>query len=238
MIGRFLLTPKQVFVEGNIYANRSSLILDWLLCVGIERKAFSIREVAREIGVSIGLVQKILAALALQGVLKTSGLRTAKRFSLQRPLLLLNGWINQYHIVKKCKLWTYRSHLGNRAELLEALKQTGLQKKVVLALHSATEMHKCKCTNLSTTELYLMDPSLRPKVEKALQLEHQEHGYEVLLIEPYYTGLLARTGTSDMPLRVSSPLLTFLDLFHFPLRGREQAEYMAQKIPELRRIQR
>ena len=69
MIGRFLLASKQkqVFVEGNVYANRSSLILSWLLCIGLERKAFSIREVAREVGVSIGLVQKTLATLTMQG---------------------------------------------------------------------------------------------------------------------------------------------------------------------------
>ena len=116
---------------------------------------------------------------------------------------------------------------------MEALKQSELQGQIVFALHSAAELHGCKCTNLNTTEMYLMDSSSRTKIEKALQLEHQEHGYEVLLIEPYYTALLERTDTL---FRASSPLLTFLDLFHFPLRGREQAEGMVQKIPELRRI--
>jgi hypothetical protein len=37
-------------------------------------------------------------------------------------------------------------------------------------------------------------------------------------------------------MRISPPLLTFLDLYHFPLRGQEQAEFMAQRIPELKRI--
>jgi hypothetical protein len=37
-------------------------------------------------------------------------------------------------------------------------------------------------------------------------------------------------------LRFSPALLTFLDLYNFPLRGQEQAEFMAERIPELKRI--
>ena len=42
------------------------------------------------------------------------------------------------------------------------------------------------------------------------------------------------TGRED--LMIAPPILTFLDLFHFPLRGQEQAEFMAERIPELKRI--
>ena len=47
-----------------------------------------------------------------------------------------------------------------------------------------------KNTNLKDLELYVLDPSVRAKLENALQLEPQERGYEVLLIEPYYESLL------------------------------------------------
>jgi len=131
---------------------------------------------------------------------------------------------------------TYHSGFQDKAELLEALKKSKLNNKVALALHSAAEVHGYKNTNLSTLELYVIDPLVRPRLEKKLLLEPQEKGYEVLLIEPYYKSLLKNTCDSSLDINVSSPILTFLDLYHFPLRGQEQAEFMAERLPELKRI--
>ena len=129
--------------------------------------------------------------------------------------------------MKKCKLRTYRSGFQEKEELHQT---------VALALHSSAEAHGCKNTNLNTLELYLLDPAARSEPENALQLEPQERGYEVLLIEPYYKSLLNLSIGSGKNVRNCSALLTFLDLFHLPLRGQEQAEFMAERIPELKRI--
>ncbi|HSX13396.1 MAG TPA: type IV toxin-antitoxin system AbiEi family antitoxin [Chlamydiales bacterium] len=234
MKGQFLISSHTAPLESNIYADKSALVLDWLLRVAIGKTEFSLREVAKETGVSIGLVQKVLGALAFKGILQTEGVRTAKKFSFKKPRLLLNNWLEHYSIVKKCKMKTYRSAFQGKGELLEALKKANLNQKVALALHSAAEAHGCKNTNLSTLELYVWDSAVRLKLEEALKLEPQERGYEVLLIEPYYKSLLNLGSAKDM--KMSSALLTFLDLYHFPLRGREQAEFMAQRIAELKRI--
>lgn len=78
MKGRFLLDSNTAFVEGNIYADKSSVVLDWLLRVGIERETFSLREVAKDRNVSVGLVQKVFGTLVFNGLLQTEGVRTAK----------------------------------------------------------------------------------------------------------------------------------------------------------------
>ncbi|MGZ3632939.1 MAG: hypothetical protein ACXWM7_01240 [Parachlamydiaceae bacterium] len=67
-------------------------------------------------------------------------------------------------------------------------------------------------------------------------LEPQERGYEVLLVEPYYKSLLQNACNSNQELNTSPTILTFLDLYHFPLRGQEQAEFMAERLPELKCI--
>ena len=131
---------------------------------------------------------------------------------------------------------TYRSGYQNREGLLEALKNSNLRNKVALALHSAVEAHGYKNTNLNTLELYMLDPLVRPQLEKKLILEPQERGYEVLLIEPYYKSLLKHPSDPNLDINVSPSVLTFLDLYHFPLRGQEQAEFMAERLPELKRI--
>jgi hypothetical protein len=105
-----------------------------------------------------------------------------------------------------------------------------------LALHSAAEAHGYKNTNLEGLELYILDPSIREKLESALQLEPQERGYEVLLVEPYYKMLLKQNRKDGKEIGICPLLLAFLDLYHFPLRGQEQAEFIAQRAAEIKHI--
>ncbi len=234
--GQFLLSSGQEPLEGNIFADKSALILEWLLMEGINLSGFSIREVSKQVGVSVGLVQKVFSVLVSNGFLRIEGIRTAKRFFLHKPTLLLESWLSQYSITKKCKLRTYRSGLQDKTELVAAIKNSNMAHKVALALHSAAEARGYKNTNLNTFELYLLDPADRLIIEKILQLEPQERGYEVLLIEPYYKSMLNLGMTSVKSLLSSPILLTFLELYHYPLRGQEQAEFMAERVPELKRI--
>lgn len=236
MKGRFLVSSNEDPAEGNVYADKSSLVLDWLLRVGLSKESFSLREVAKEAGVSLGLVQRVFNILVLKGLLQVKGVRTSKRFSFNKSKELLESWLDHYSIVKKCKIRTYRSALSGKPEWLKALKKSGLGSDVILALHSAAEALGLKNTNLEGLELYILDPSVRSKLESALQLEPQERGYEVLLIEPYYKMRLKRKGKDGKEIGICPLLLTFLDLYHFPLRGQEQAEFMAQRAPELKRI--
>ena len=53
MKGRFLVSSNEDHLEGNIYADRSALILDWLLREGVKRREFSLREVAVAVGTAI-----------------------------------------------------------------------------------------------------------------------------------------------------------------------------------------
>lgn len=236
MKGRFLMSSNEELAESNIYADRSALILDWLLREGIKRQKFSLREAAKEIAVSVGLVQRVFSALILKGQLQVEGLRTSKKFFFKKPKLLLETWLEHYSIVKKCKMRTYRSGFQGKTELCDALKKSNVSQNVAFALHSAAEVLGCKNTTLNTLELYLLDPSVRVRLENILQLEPQEKGYEVLLIEPYYKSWLHRSSGPGSNLKTSSALLTFLDLYHFPLRGQEQAAFMAERIPELKSI--
>ena len=236
MRSRFLLTKKKFTIEGNIYADKSAIVLDYLLREAVQKEIFSLREVAKSSKVSIGRVQQVFEVLVLHGILQTTGIRTAKRFSVKNPEQLLKNWLQHYSIIKKCKIFSYSSGFQNKKELIEALKTSDYRLQTVLALHSAADIRGYKNTNLNTLELYIESPDIRKNLEQTLLLEPQEQGYEVLLIEPYYKGLLKLERAVQDGLRVSSPLLTFLDLYHFPLRGIEQAEYLAKKNPELKKI--
>ena len=224
MRSQFLIGSNEKPVEGNIYSDKSAVVLDWLLREGIKSRELSVRNVSKEAGVSLGSVQRVFGTLVLKRILQAEGIRTAKKFYFKEPKRLLEGWLEHYSIVKKCKMRTYRSGFQDKSELLEAIKKSNLSNKVALALHSAVESHGYKNTNLNTLELYMLDPLVRSQLEKKLLLEPQERGYEVLLIEPYYKSLLKNACDENLDINVSPSILTFLDLYHFPLRGQEQAE--------------
>ncbi|HLB52772.1 MAG TPA: type IV toxin-antitoxin system AbiEi family antitoxin [Chlamydiales bacterium] len=236
MKGRFLISSNEDPAEGNVYADKSSLILDWLLREGVSKKSFSLREVAKKAEVSLGLAQRVFSILVLKGFLQAEGIRTAKKFLFNKPKELLESWLEHYSILKKCKIMTYTSALSGKSEWFKALKKFGVDQNVILALHSAAESYGYKNTNLEGLELYILDPLMRKKLEIALQLDPQERGYEVLLIEPYYKMLLNQNRKNGKEIGVCPLLLTFLDLYHFPLRGQEQAEFIAQRAPELKHI--
>jgi hypothetical protein len=111
------------------------------------------REVVRERGVSVGLVQKIFEALVMNGFLQTEGVRTAKRFSIRKPELLLKHWLDHYSIVKKCKMRTYKTGFSSTQEALKELMNSDFKNKVVLSLHTAAEVYGTKNTNLQPTSL-------------------------------------------------------------------------------------
>ncbi len=132
---------------------------------------------------------------------------------------------------------TYQTGLQNREQALSLLNNSPFLHDIALALHSAAEVLECKNTNLQTLEIYTLNPSQRGEIENLLHLTPQEKGYQILLIEPYYKSMLNWSARSDpKPFPCSSPLLTFLDLYHYPLRGREQAEFMQHRIPQLKKI--
>lgn len=236
MKGRFLIGSHEKPVEGNVYSDKAAVVLNWLLIEGIKSRELSVRNVSKEAGVSLGSVQRVFETLVLKGILQVEGIRTAKKFFLKDPNRLLESWLEHYSIVKKCKMRTYCSGFQDKSELLEAIKKSKLSNKVALALHSAAEAFGLKNTNLEGLELYILDPSIRAKLENALQLEPQERGYEVLLIEPYYKMLLKQNRKDGKEIGICPVLLAFLDLYHFPLRGQEQAEFIAGRAPELKRI--
>jgi hypothetical protein len=219
--------------KANIFANRSSVILHDLLLA--DQDDLTIQSVARKAGVSVGLTHRVITELVYRGYVQTEGVRTAKTHRLVKPAALCRLWMDSYDITEKCRFYTYESSRSPQ-ELEQELLHSKLSKSAILALHSACRQYGCSFTNLNTLELYLRDAASRPKIEKLFRLEPKERGYKVLLIEPYYSKLLESRSDEKSGLPASSPLLSFLDLYHFPLRGQEQAEHLLRRHPTLAKI--
>jgi hypothetical protein len=239
MRGKYqLLTPHGSNPEIDVFADKSALVLEWILLTKNSPSHLKIREVAAATGVSVGLTYRVFLALTQKGWLKVSGLRTAKVFKLADPMAILKAWTNHYQLSKKKRLFTYSSAYESKEEIIEVIQKSALKNHVALALHSAAHNFGRGFTNLQGIELYYLKVGMRQKLEKLLKLEPQERGYDVLLIEPYYRAMFQKRKTIQPPswgqsprsqLRSAPLLLTYLDLYHFPLRGKEQADHLLKK---------
>ena len=248
MRGAFLKKKSTKRPARDVFANKSAIVLEWLLLRGISRPSFALREVAGENPVSLGLVHGVFEQLIDEGYLSVAGIRTAKTYAVKDPQRLLEAWRTHYNIVEKCRMWTYKSGLSGRDAVLSKLAHSKYWHNGALALHTAAAGLGFKHSNLESTELFLLDPSHRPTFEDLLRLEPQDRGYDVLLIQPYYKALLSNSyGSENQGARLlhpkvggslycSSPLLTYLDLYRYPIRGEEQAEAIAERDPDIKRI--
>lgn len=230
-----VLPKNPIGTEVDVFSNKSSLILFWLLVhhKRLKEDGFSLNELSRIAGLSIGLVHKVVLQLEYNGIIVAKGLRTNKKFYLKAADKILIDWVKNYNLIKKTKTKGYSVAQLNNKELDS--DKLGL----VPALHTAaSELFKIKSTNIRSKEYYLIDWSDLNRVERELKLEELDRGYELLLIKPYYSELLNKVSHRDSNndwLQAYS-ILTVLDLCHFPLRGIEQAEVMFRKNEILKSI--
>lgn len=221
-----IIPINKVSIEIDIYSNKSSLLLFWLLAQhGQMRKdGFSINEASRETGISVGLAHRITRQLEYHGIVISRGMRTSKKFFLRAPDKILKAWVQEYNLIRKTKTKGFASHPTIESDF----KKMGL----IPALHLASaDLFQVKSTNLKLKEYYLPRWDQLPKIVSRLELEEFDRGYELLLIKPYYSALIDKMiqEPKSKIWKDSYAILTILDLIHFPLRGIEQAETLFRK---------
>lgn len=217
-------------IEIDIYSNKSSLILFWLLVNHDQmlKVGFAVNELARLTGTSAGLAHKVIKQLEYIGIITSKGLRTNKKFYLKLPGQLLVSWVKEYNLIKKTKTKGFAAFDTNDSKL-----------KLIPALHTASaEYFKTKTTNLRLQEFYFLNWDKLTKTIDQLKLQELDRGYEVLLIKPYYSTLIERMNDEAQKETWMKPyaLLTVLDLLHFPVRGIEQAETLFRKTDYIKSI--
>lgn len=227
-----VLPIRHIDTEVDIFSNKSSLILFWLLTYQemAKRDGFSINELARNTGTSLGLVYKVIRQLEYIGIITSKGLRTNKKFHLKSPSQLFILWVKKYNLIKKTK---------SKGFSFFDIEVSKAKLNLIPALHTASaEFFRLKTTNLRMQEFYLLNWDKLPSIIERLSLHELDRGYEILLVKPYYSALIERLGDKDQRDTWMKPyaLLTILDLLHFPIRGVEQAEALFRKTEYLKTI--
>jgi hypothetical protein len=215
-----------------IFSDKASLVLRQML--RSPERQWVVRDFEREPRVGRGWAAKVLALLRDKGYLKGEARGRAAGSVLRNQEELIEEWTRYYDFASN-KVHVYYSPDRNVLSRIKRFFNIYNGKDAyALTLHSGANL----ITNfVRTADHYLyLAPSDFDKISlelrQALDLKELKQGGNIYLIHPYYksSGLFGLRKIKGYP--VVSNLQLYLDLFHFPERGREHAEYLLRLIKE------
>ena len=215
-----------------IFSDKASLVLREML--RYPGREWVVRDFEKELGVGRGWAAKVLALLREKGYLKGEARGRAAFAVLRKGGDLIQEWARDYDFA----LNKAHAYYASDAELLPKIKQffnrQAKNKTYAFTLHTGANL----ITNfVRTPSVYLyLHPEDFKKVSlglrQALDLKELKKGGNVYLIEPYYKKSVFFGLQKIKGYPVVSRLQLYLDLYHFPERGREHAEYLERTLKE------
>jgi len=219
-------TDKNLFPEKRetsiIFRDRASIVIKRML-TDIKR-IWRIRDLNRETGVSLGHISEIMKALEKSSYAvrhKDGG------FKLVRLNEILSEWLGFYRFERLNQVSSYFINVGKQESIVDEISKKAdhlRSQKFCFTLHSAGE-YVAPCVRYEGVHMYIDGPD-KPWLN-LLTLIPAEKDANLFLIQPYYkTSVFYDSYVANNFIPVVSDIQLFLDLYHFPQRGREAAEHL------------
>lgn len=216
----------------SIFSDKASLVLRQML--RYPHREWVVRDFEKELGVGRGWAGKVLALLREKGYLKGEARGRAAFAVLRNAEELIQEWTRDYDFALNKTHAYYTPDANLLTKIKQFFNRKAKEKAYALTLHTGANL----ITNfVRIPNIYLyLDPVDFKKVSldlrQALDLKELKNGGNIYLIEPYYKksvffGLQKIKGHTMV-----SSLQLYLDLYHFPERGREHAEYLERRLKE------
>jgi len=216
----------------SIFSDKSSIVIRAMLSQ--PQKKWVARDFEREFNVGKSRAASVLSILRKNGFV---GGKPAGRLAhnlIMNPKELLEEWTKSYGFDLN-KIFLYYSASKNiLAGLKTYLSSKNLLNNYALTLHSGANL----ITNYVNTDnvyCYLncknFDEALL-NLRQTLDLKELKRGGNVFLIKPYYRESIFIDRQQIKGVQVVSNLQLYLDLFNFPQRGREHAQYLLKVLQE------
>lgn len=207
------------------FADRNSLVARTLLLH--RERTWGVRELADTAEVALGTASQVVRALTEMGVVRVQQSGRAVRVSADDPMRLLTRWFATYSWERNERV-AFHAPLGEPARFVRRLPKLLGDSRWALTMQAGAARVAPHAT-WDRVHLYVDAASATTLLDTGQRL-----GWEpaldgrVVLMKPYYKtsvwhGLQRLDG-----LPVVSTLQLALDLWNYPLRGREQAEHLLQ----------
>ena len=192
------------------------------------------RDFEKEFGVGRARAAKVLSELRAKGFV--GGVRSGRlaHSILQNKEELLEEWLKVY----KFELNEAHFYYSTREDILPRLKEYFAGKKepskYALTLHTGANLIT-SYVNTQTIYCYLPVADFKRAsldLRQVLDLKELKTGGNFYLINPYYRSATFFNTQVIKGYNVVSNLQLYLDLYHFPQRGRDHAEYLLKTLKE------
>ena len=212
----------------NIFADKATLVLRKMLCCSA--KKWVTRDFIGSDGVSIGMAQGVLEAMAISGYIEWSKRGPASYALLINREKLISDWLTAY----KFELNEVDTYYSPDKNILSKLKNYLKDKQYALTLHSGANLIT---SFVITDHIYLYFKSQNRNkdildLRQKLDLKELVGGGNIHIIRPYYEDSVFFNRQTIKGYKVVSNLQLYLDLYNFQPRGQEQAEQLKTILEE------
>jgi len=186
------------------------------------KKNWKILELSKIAEVSLGQTSNVCRWLLDEEYLK----KDHGFYSLTEPGKLLDEWCQNYTYTQN-KMFAYYSFEQNLEKLIKKVLQIGKDKSLeyTLTLLSGASLVAPFIRGISSLQMYIADSEALSKWVRLLDLRPVESGSNISMYIPYDEGVFYKTQKVN-GIKIASNIQLYLDLYSYPARGREQAEFL------------
>jgi len=207
----------------DLFAPLSSRIIRILLVD--QDRSWTLSELSRTAKVSVAYVHKIAKTLEDKGY----AIRDQNyKLKLSRARSLLEEWASKYDFISENTLRNFYTFERDANLLIRKIRDVGErnQLKYALTLHAGASL-VAPYVRYTDVHFYI-NPEQISRWKDALNLRPVESGGTIMLVEPYDEGVF--WGLQEInKTKIVSNIQLYIDLFNYPARGREQAEFLRNK---------
>ncbi len=206
------------------FSDKASLILRHLL--SYHGRSWGVRELAGHIGLDPGYISRMLVELEERRYI----LREKRRVRLIDPERVLDDWVHEYSY-RDNREYRYFCLAQDPAEIMEDMRRSVSQREedYALGIHAGAWLVSPHAV-YNEVHVYLSRRESMELFQKRMELKDVESGANVVFLLPYYRHSVFYGKRLVRKLWVVSNLQLYLDLYHYPLRGLEQAEHLYERV--------
>lgn len=201
----------------NPFSDKASLIIREL--ISEYKKIRGVRELADLLELSPGYVSKMAGELERLGYIQKS----AAGIRLQNPKELLADWVAHYSVRDNRQHKYFLSALGVD-EVINEIRKLDLQKSDYAFSAQAGANLVYQYASYDVVHVYVKDEEVHNSFADSLSLQSVDRRENLILMDPRYKKSVFYKSRKIQGISVVSDLQLYLDLYHYPKRGREQAE--------------
>jgi hypothetical protein len=208
-----------------LFSDKASLVIRAVL----ERpnKGHRVRELSRQLGMSPAWTSQVLTGLVKAGY----AARANRETHVSRPLDLLQDWAESYDFLRRNDVYPFFCDAPTPQALISRVASVDNvgDKRYALTLHAGASL-VAPFAKFHEVHIYVDPWERQVEVERfwmeELELERVERGGNLYLVWPYYKHSVFHGVREVNGVSVVSDMQLYVDLYNFPIRGREQAEHL------------